>query len=196
MEVHLQNPWLTYGIGLHRLREAGLLPTVFGDLDNRPLTLDELHEFCETLFIGDDGCIDLPHPRKSSWNDFFFALKMLVEKAKLQWNPVKKKTMPWIDLDRVKAMHDAGKYGHTRHSAGSHGGHNGHHHQYHRADSTKSDRPKSPPSDCQKNGPSSKWIPKQKRPEQKSPTSDNHKREASSKDPPPSSQDLPTGRRQ
>jgi hypothetical protein len=175
MEVHLYNPWLTYGIGMHRLREAGLLPDIFNYLDERPLTLDELHEFCETFFIGDDGCIDLPHPRKSSWNNFFFALTMLVEKAKMQWNPVKKKMMPWIDLDRVKAMNDSGKLGCRRHSVGSHG----------TTDSTKNDRPKSPPSDCQENGPSSKWLPKQnkwlpkqKRPEQKRSTSDNQKKEA------------------
>ncbi len=60
MEIHLYNPWLTYGIGLHRLREAGLLPDIFNYLDERPLTLDELHELCETFFIGDDGCIDSP----------------------------------------------------------------------------------------------------------------------------------------
>ena len=121
--------------------------------------------------------IDLTHPRKCLWNNFFFTLTMLVKKAKKQWNPMKKKMMPWIDLVRVKAMHDAGKHGHTRQSAGSHGGHNGHHHQHHTTYSTQHDRPKSPPSDCQK-APN----PKQKRPKQKSPTSDHQKREASSED--------------
>ena len=111
MEIHLHNPWLTYGIGLHRLREAGLLPEICGYLDQRPLTLDDLHEFCETFFIGDDGCIDLPHPMEQSWNNFFRTVKVLVEKEKRQWNPVKKKTMPWIDLDRLEAMYDAGKDG-------------------------------------------------------------------------------------
>jgi hypothetical protein len=111
MEIHLHNPWLTYGIGMHRLREAGLLPEIFGYLDQRPLTLDDLHEFCETFFIGDDGCIDLPHPMEQSWNCFFRAVKVLIEKEKRQWNPVKKKMMPWIDLDRLEAIHDAGKDG-------------------------------------------------------------------------------------
>ena len=111
MEIHLHNPWLTYGIGLHRLREAGLLPEIFGYLDQRPLTLDDLHEFCETFFIGDDGCIDLPHPVEQSWNCFFRAVKVLIEKEERQWNPVKKKMMPWIDLDRLEAIHDAGKDG-------------------------------------------------------------------------------------
>jgi hypothetical protein len=105
LEVHLHNPWLTYGIGLHRLREAGLLPEIFGHLDQRPLTLEQLHEFCKIFFIGDDGCIDLPHPRKNSWNNFFRTLKVLIDKEKSQWNSVKKKVMSWIDLDILEAKH-------------------------------------------------------------------------------------------
>jgi hypothetical protein len=53
----------------------------------------------------------------------------------------------------------------------------------------------SPPSDCQKNGSSSKWLLKQKRPEQESPTSDNQKKEVSSKDQLPYFKDMPTGRK-
>ena len=105
MEIHLRNPWLTYGIGLHRLREAGLLPEIFGRLDEQPLTLDQLHEFCKTFLVGDNRCIDLPHPR-SSWNGFFETLRFLIDKEKNQWNPVKKKVMPWIDLDKLQSMHE------------------------------------------------------------------------------------------
>ena len=35
MEVYLHNPWLTYGVGLHRLREAGFAPEIMEDLDER-----------------------------------------------------------------------------------------------------------------------------------------------------------------
>lgn len=35
MEVYLHNPWLTYGVGLHRLREAGFAPEIMDDLDER-----------------------------------------------------------------------------------------------------------------------------------------------------------------
>ena len=93
-------------------------------------------------------------------------------------------------------MLDASKLGHMLHSAGSHGSHNAHHHHHHTMDSTKNDHPKSPPSDCQKNGPFSKWLPKQKRPERKSPTSDNQKKESPCKDSPSSSKDLPNGWKQ
>lgn len=37
LEVYLHNPWLTYGIGLHRLRESGFAPDIMDDLDERPL---------------------------------------------------------------------------------------------------------------------------------------------------------------
>ncbi len=116
MEIHLHNPWLTYGIGLHRLREAGLLPEIFGHLDQRPLNLDQLHEFCKIFLIGDDRCIDLPHPRKSSWNEFFGTLKGLIDKEKTQWNPVKKKIMPLIDLDKLQSMHGGRKIFGRRHT--------------------------------------------------------------------------------
>jgi hypothetical protein len=118
MEIHLCNPWLTYGIGLHRLREACLLPSeIFDNIDERPFNLDQLHEFCKLFFIGGDRCIDLPHPRKSSWESFFDALKFLIEKEKTQWNPVKKKTMPWIDLDRLQLIHGGRKKVERRHSS-------------------------------------------------------------------------------
>ena len=119
MEIHLRNPWLTYGIGLHRLREAGLLPEIFGRLDEQPLTLDQLHEFCKTFLVGDNRCIDLPHPR-SSWNGFFETLRFLIDKEKNQWNPVKKKVMPWIDLDKLLSIHGGRKKLERRHTMLSH----------------------------------------------------------------------------
>ena len=110
--VQLHNPWLTYGMGLHRLREAGLLSDVFDFLDEQQFTLDQLHEFCIALFIGDKSGIKLPHPRESR-TSFFQTLKMLVDKEEMQWNPVRKKMMPWIDMARLEAIH-------CRHSRDNH----------------------------------------------------------------------------
>jgi len=117
MEVYLHNPWLTYSKGLHRLRESGLAPDILGDLDERPLTLDEVHQLCILLFIGDDTSIHLPlapyqptsirQLRRASWVQNWFpfitALEGLVKKEELQWNPIKKKMMPWIDLDKLES---------------------------------------------------------------------------------------------
>ena len=39
-------------MGLHRLRESGLAPDLLDHLDERPFTLDEVHEFCAMMFAG------------------------------------------------------------------------------------------------------------------------------------------------
>lgn len=117
MEVYLHNPWLTYSIGVHRLREMGLAPDVLGNLDQRPLTLDEIHQLCLMLFVGDDSDIYLPLPpyqptmrsqlrRQSwlnSWIPFIVAIEELVGKERLQWNPVRRRMMPWIDLKKLES---------------------------------------------------------------------------------------------
>eukprot|EP00584_Thalassiosira_punctigera_P022723 CAMPEP_0172574774 /NCGR_PEP_ID=MMETSP1067-20121228/136874_1 /TAXON_ID=265564 ORGANISM="Thalassiosira punctigera, Strain Tpunct2005C2" /NCGR_SAMPLE_ID=MMETSP1067 /ASSEMBLY_ACC=CAM_ASM_000444 /LENGTH=445 /DNA_ID=CAMNT_0013367407 /DNA_START=1 /DNA_END=1338 /DNA_ORIENTATION=- len=117
MEIYLHNPWLTYSIGLHRLREAGLAPEVVNCLDKRPLTLDEIHQLCQVLFVGEDGGDDIPlppyqpsegsHLRRHSWvkvwQIFNVGIREKVEKEKPQWNPVKEKLTPWIDLDQLES---------------------------------------------------------------------------------------------
>jgi len=117
MEVHLHNPWLTYSKGLHRLREVGLAPCILGDLDQRSLTLDEIHQLCLILFVGEGDSVDLPLPpyqptcshqlERSSWLEcwipFIVALEGLIEKEKLQWNPIKNRMAPWIDLKKLES---------------------------------------------------------------------------------------------
>ena len=108
MEVYLHNPWLTYGMGLHRLREAGLAPDVMDDLDETVLSLDEMYDLCKIMFVGDDEFANLPRPIEGdrlSWSKFMRSLRVLVEKEPLQWNPIKKKLMPWINLEKLDAMH-------------------------------------------------------------------------------------------
>lgn len=117
LEVYLHNPWLTYSIGLHRLREAGFAPQIMDYIDERPLKLDELHQLCEMLFLGEDGgTTNLPHP-KTNWHNFMRALAVLIEKEKTQWNPVKRCTMPWVNLKKLDAMHNPKKKhnGHKSH---------------------------------------------------------------------------------
>ena len=116
MEVHLHNPWLTYSPGFHRLREAGLSPDLLDGLDERPLTLDEVHQFCTIMFLGDDSQTQIPLPpyqpatiaetgRVSwlqAWTPFMRALKKIVDREKLQWNPVYKQMMPWINCAKLE----------------------------------------------------------------------------------------------
>lgn len=112
MEVKLHNPWLIYSYGLHRLRESGLAPEIMDDLDERPFTLDEIHQFCTLMFVGDDDSITLPLPsfsgrRESFFKDrnFFKALEILVSKEKLQFCPFKKELHPWINVRHLESIH-------------------------------------------------------------------------------------------
>jgi len=107
MEVYLHNPWLAYGIGIHRLREAGLAWGLMDALDERPLLIDEIHQFCKMLFLGENrhGEMDLPHPR--DWMNFMQRLTQLVKKENQIWNPVSKRKTPWINLAKIRSMYGA-----------------------------------------------------------------------------------------
>ena len=74
---------------MHRLRESGFSPELMDDLDERPLNLDEIHQLCKALFVGEDNSITLPHPTLACWNEFGQALVKLVKREKTQWNPIK-----------------------------------------------------------------------------------------------------------
>ncbi|KAK1733946.1 hypothetical protein QTG54_015473 [Skeletonema marinoi] len=100
MEVHLHNPWLTYGLGIQRLREAGLTSSLIGQLDEKAFNADDIYKFCQEFFIGEKE-VDLPHPQ-NSLDAFMRGLDRLLKNEKLQWNPVKKKLTPWIDMKQLE----------------------------------------------------------------------------------------------
>jgi hypothetical protein len=111
MEVYLHNPWLTYGIGLHRLREAGLATDLIDDLDEKGFSLDQIHKFCTEIFLSDISAKrgnSLPHPRKD-WTAFMDRLEQLMKREKLQWNPVKNRQTPWIDLRKLDSLYGRSK---------------------------------------------------------------------------------------
>jgi hypothetical protein len=102
MEVYLHNPWLTYGFGIHRLREGGLASDLLDDLDEKAFNAHDIYEFCKEFFIGEKE-IELTHPHKS-WDAFMRGLNQLLKNEKLQWNPMKKKLTPWIDMRKLEVM--------------------------------------------------------------------------------------------
>jgi len=85
---------LTYTLGMHRLRESGLAPEIFDCLDERQLTINEIYQFCNMMFVS--GGARLPNPNLS-WSSFIQTLVGLMEKEKPQWSSVKKGLAPWID---------------------------------------------------------------------------------------------------
>ena len=110
-------------MGMHRLRESGLAPSVMDDLDERPLRIEEVHDLCKLLLLGNDGLIDLPNPTKDREN-FFRTLQILVEKEEPQWCSITKSARPWINVRRLEAMHGGGHSTNGGHRSSGHGQHN------------------------------------------------------------------------
>lgn len=89
MEVYLHNPWLTYGIGIHRIREAGLGTELMDLLDEKSFSIEEVRDFCVELFIGSKNELSLRNPNLD-FKGFIDDLEAAKKKESLVWNPMKK----------------------------------------------------------------------------------------------------------
>ena len=102
-EVNGKNPWLNYASPLHRCREMGFYHRVFDLLDERALTRGELLDFFALLF-GKDKLEGISAPDED-WNQFIKAIRKLVDSECKQWNPIKNKMTPWIDLKQLNTIY-------------------------------------------------------------------------------------------
>ena len=102
-EVQKFNPWLNYTLCIHRMREMGLHNRIFDLLDERPLTLGECGEFCSLLF-GRAVMDGIPDPEEDL-NGFVSKLQRVMNKEKGHWNPIKKRVMPWISLEKITTIY-------------------------------------------------------------------------------------------
>ncbi|GKY90967.1 hypothetical protein MPSEU_000069500 [Mayamaea pseudoterrestris] len=107
VEVHEHNPWLNYALPLHRMREFGFHSKLFDLLDERQLTIDEVHDFCRIVF-GDANMQGLPDPHL----DFkaFVAQLDLVNRKREQWCPVTKRLEPWINVRVLRKLYGGSRY--------------------------------------------------------------------------------------
>lgn len=99
-EVYQFNPWLNYGLCLHRIREMGFHHRLFDLLDERRLNLDELKEFLFLLF-GADDFDGTPDPQLD-FKAFLHHVNAAVQKEDKLWNPVTSKMSHWIDVKKLK----------------------------------------------------------------------------------------------
>eukprot|EP00804_Cyclotella_cryptica_P000582 CCRYP_009982-RA/>CCRYP_009982-RA protein AED:0.07 eAED:0.07 QI:284/1/1/1/0.42/0.5/8/1964/427 len=99
-EVYTKNPWLCYGLPLHRCRELGYHDRLFDLLDERPLTGGEARSLC-CLIFGIENENELPDPAIDI-RSFLKAVDERLMGERMQWNPIKKKMTPWI-LTKVLA---------------------------------------------------------------------------------------------
>lgn len=110
-EVYEHNPWLNYGLPLHRIRELGFNDRVFDLIDERPLTQGEVRQFCMLLFGGEkfDG---VPDP-SINWVGFLAEIERMLKDEKGQWNPIKKKILPWVDTRMLNKVYGPNSCGCT-----------------------------------------------------------------------------------
>lgn len=100
IKVHSYAKWLNYGLPLHRCREMGFHDRVFYLLEERSLTKDELRDFCRLLF--GRGKMDGVPEASIDMKGFCKAVEKMQEGETEQWNPVKRRVMPWIDIKKLK----------------------------------------------------------------------------------------------
>merc|ERR1712013_335679 len=103
-EVHEHNPWLNYALPLHRLREMGYHHRIFDMMDERPFTHEELREYCSLLLIDRSPSDELPDP-SADWKVFSKTVKNLLGKQPGQWNPMKKRVAPWINVKKMDRVY-------------------------------------------------------------------------------------------
>jgi len=102
-EVYSCNKWLNYALPLHRMREGGFHDKLFDLLDERTLNKGEIREFCELLFgpTHFDGC---PDP-EIDWEGFLKVISSILKHEDEQYNPIKKKPAPWIDVSALNKIY-------------------------------------------------------------------------------------------
>lgn len=101
-EIRAVNPYVTYGLALHRLREFGCVHKLFDLLDERSLAPSELLDLVR-LFYGD---CDLPHP-EVDLKQFMTALAAVQSNDPNAnvWDPIKRSKTTWINMRLLEAIH-------------------------------------------------------------------------------------------
>jgi hypothetical protein len=107
LEVHKENPWLNYGLPLHRVREIGFYDKTFDFLDERPLEKEELVPFFRVLFGA--GSLDGIADPEVDWKAFVHRIESLVQAESTQWNPVTGRKEPWVNIRRLKRAYGRGR---------------------------------------------------------------------------------------
>jgi hypothetical protein len=102
-EVDEHNGWLNYSMPLHRMREMGFYHRVFDLLDESPLTPGQLLEFCQIIF-GRGPMLKAPDP-DCDWYGFCAYLSEVQRDERRQWNPIRKRMEPWIDVEKLNVLH-------------------------------------------------------------------------------------------
>lgn len=102
-EVYAVNPWLNYTLPTHRMREMGIQNKLFDLLDERRFTLSEVNDFCLMLF-GSREFDNVPDP-EVDFKGFIKKLSHIVDKHRVQWNPVSMKPKQLVDVKKIASIY-------------------------------------------------------------------------------------------
>jgi len=99
--IHELNPWLTYGIPLHRLREIGTHIRLLDFLDEHEYTLSEVRDFMK-FFFGTKEIVDAaPDPNLDLSGYMKYIESKVFSKEEECWSPIKRKVQPWINIKKL-----------------------------------------------------------------------------------------------
>jgi hypothetical protein len=104
-EVFSFNPWLNYGMPIHRMREAGCHLKVFDLLDEASIPKGQLPEVLSVILGGEAK--DYPHPDIDK-KDFVAAAQTAAQREPTTWDVLKKKKLPYIDVKKLSSKVGAG----------------------------------------------------------------------------------------
>lgn len=106
-EIKKVNPYLAYGLPLHRLREFGCANSLLDLLDETALSVAQVHQLVGLIY-GDLGAA-VPHP-SIDWQAFIQALDGAQRKdpGGNVWDPCRNRVVPWFDLRSLSRKYGPG----------------------------------------------------------------------------------------
>jgi len=105
-EVYACNPWLNYGLPLHKIREWGYSDRILDMLDERKLMVGEVVQFVSFLFGVEVW--DVPDPAVD-FKEFLGFVNDQNKSTRPVFNVIKKQQLPWIDVKKLASMYSKGE---------------------------------------------------------------------------------------
>lgn len=97
-EVTSVNPWLVYGVNLHKLREWGSTAKEFDLLDERAFKPVEVRNFLNLIF-GEAGTVSHPD---LGYDKFFESIERAEKNCPKVYDPLRKRYRTWVDQKKLR----------------------------------------------------------------------------------------------
>lgn len=97
-EVTAVNPWLVYGVNLHKLREFGTTTKCFDLLDERPFKPNEIKDLLQVIF-GSAGTIQHPD---LGLEGFEKSIEEAQKNCPEIYDPLRNRKRGWVDVKKLR----------------------------------------------------------------------------------------------